>query len=344
MKNKITFLLFLLPLVLCQANEYAMGPLAGKNLYLPHLGSFSFSATSASFQEKEARYLQYQVYYVNEFTTYPVVIDNNGEIVENGTDYRALDYESAVGELSFYFPLNSRFSTEVTFRIISYFSGKTDILIDSFHEFFSFPDAGRRFFPQDDLYIYLDCEEYTQALTKALVSPGDSDLVLNYLIYDNNRFSLASSAAVKLPTGNYLSFSGSGIPDLGVLLKADFQLFSEMSLYLQSGGVFPLNNFSSREVQLKPQLQEILALEWHPSRRISLVGQINVMSSPVTGKENYTHPVFTQTPVFSLFQTNLKMGLNFREKTGTWQFYFEEDPLTYAGADILVSLSRRVSF
>jgi len=288
--------------------------------------------------------LYYQAYYINEFTTYPIGIDKNGEMVDNETDYRAFDYESSVGELGCHFSFNTRFSTEMTLRIISYFPGKTDSFIDSFHELFSFPDAGRHLFPQDDLYIYLECDEYTQTLTTALVSPGDCDFVFNYFIYGNSRFSLAGSGAIKLPTGNYLSFSGSGTPDLGILLKADIQLFSELSLYLQSGGVFPLNPLSSRGISLNPQFQEIMALEWHPSPRISLVWQVNIMSSPVTGKEDYTHPVFTETPVFSLVQTNLKCGLNFRERTGLWQFYFEEDPLTHAGVDILVSLSRRLSF
>ena len=84
-------------------------------------------------------------------------------------------------------------------------------------------------------------------------------------------------------------------------------------------------------------LQVIPTVEFLINGRISLLVQMNFQSSPVVGDIAYRHPIFGKVNSFALPQTDIKLGFRGRCRFGIWQFYIEEDPLSWEGPDIFLN-------
>ncbi|GHV77428.1 hypothetical protein AGMMS49942_22490 [Spirochaetia bacterium] len=303
------------------------GPLYGKNLYLPYLIHYNFPSLPARTGE------QYDLRY--HFSTY-VVQDihyvENSAFPESGVrtyDKQNIhrDYESTVGELGFSFNPLREIQAGMDIRLIAYYNGFLDPLVEGFHRTFGFLNGGREFFLQNQLYINMPNDNGIRFfLNEEVVSFGDIDLWAKWTFFEIPRISLAFLGAFKIPSGSLKALSGSGYPDMGLGILSDIRVWRFLTLYAQAGGVLPFNMKSN------PMFNGLVGVEIHPWHVFSLNLQMNIKTSPLSGNAYYSRP-----------QTNLLVGFTVRTPPGSrqdfsWQFYLEEDPFTHQGADITFNL------
>ncbi|MDC7224325.1 MAG: DUF3187 family protein [Spirochaetales bacterium] len=325
------FLALLFPLH-SQTEDYSLtGPLYGKNYYLPHLPVYSFPGFSPRSGQAGDSYISTAYTTLNEFVAYD-------------TATAALDYESSILDLSYSYRWADDLIFGVEGRLIAYYGGFADSIIENFHSFFGFPNAGREYFDQNDLYIFMDNADGTDlTLESAVLALGDTDLSAVWTFYEEGLFHLALAGALKVPTGSLDSCTGSDWVDAGVQFLGEWTFRSRWSLHFQQGFVIPGDWLGSvlfdwDSYSESPVSQTFLALEFAPRSDWRLISQFRINTSPVSSDLTRTYTLWGDVSFFTLPQTALQIGV--KKGFGDWtlQAYFEEDPLTYEGADILVSL------
>ena len=125
LRAALFFFCALLPLY-GQEDYMLSGPLYGKNYYLPHLPVYSFPGFSPRSGQRGDRYLTAGYTGINEFVAYD-------------EETTALDYESSVMEAGVSWRPQDRLLVGADLRLISYYGGFMDPLIESFHSIFDFP-------------------------------------------------------------------------------------------------------------------------------------------------------------------------------------------------------------
>ncbi len=345
MKNfKLLIILFLLLLNITnlfsfknKLRNYSKGPLYGKNMYIPFLIYYNFPSLSAQSGNKYDFNYHITFYYISDFHIEEYSYDDNDDIDVNiGRDYESLVFESGT---SFFILKNLQLGIDL--RLISYYGGFLDIVVETFHHTFGFPNAGRDLTDQNQVEIDIENNNNVNlSLNHATVSFGDIDTWLKYTFFEKKWISLAILGAFKIPTGSISQISGSGYPDFAFSLLADFRPVWILSFYLQGGVVFPLD-FIIPSVPSKPfpMFNGIVGIEVNPFSFFSLIVQFNIKTSAL--RSNYPHwsSNFRGVDYLSLPQTNLLVGFVFKYKGFRWQVYFEEDTITNAGTDFTINLS-----
>jgi hypothetical protein len=163
-----------------------------------------------------------------------------------------------------------------------------------------------------------------------VIAPGDLDLTALWTFLEKPKLTLAASGAFKIPIGRKTGVFSSGYPDLGVELLLNWHPWNRWLFYLNTGIIIPLGGGTLPMGQLLP------VVEFRASRNISILVQMNIQTAPFSGDVDYIHPVFGKTSMFALPQTDLKIGIKGRSGRFGWQFFIEEDPLTWEGPDILL--------
>lgn len=336
MRKPAVTILFLFFLTSGLLSAQSLGPLSGKNLYLPHLAVFSFPGSQPLKNQKGWEWNS-QLYWVNEFFLWGVP-DEGAEAlatVSNPDQYLHLDYESLVWEESLIF--NGDFGRlTLTLRLFSYFPGIGDPLIEGFHDFLNVPNAGREYFPQNRLYIDLyGTSGPDPSLFAAWAGLGDTDLQFQRTLGAWGAWDFSWTAALSLPTG-IRGLSGSGYPDSGVLLSGLYS-GNRNFFHIQSGMVLPGELLLQKDSGLQPSWQNLLGWEFAWQENLSLLAQVHLNTSPINS--SYARRVLLwDAYAYQVLQTNLKLGLKWRMDKGMLQFYAEEDPFTHEGADILLNL------
>ncbi|MBN2625305.1 MAG: DUF3187 family protein [Spirochaetales bacterium] len=313
-------------------SEYIMtAPLYGKNYYLPHLPVYSFPGFSPRSGRTGDRYLTLSYTGLDEFVAYD-------------PETPALDYESSVLEASYHYRPGDRLILGADLRVISYYAGFMDNVIETFHSLFGFPNGGRELFPRNDLYINMDNRlgaDLTQ--DKPLIAMGDTDLSLVWTFRETSELSLALAGALKLPTGSLETLSGSGYADTGLQILGEWRFHPRWSLHFQEGVVLP-GDWMVRGLTgepgyaEKPQSQSYLGLRFSPREDWAVIAQFRINTSPVSSDRVRVYSSLGEVTLFTLPQTAFQLGV--KKTFGDWilQCHFEEDPFTYEGADILVSV------
>ena len=204
-----------------------------------------------------------------------------------------------------------------------------DGIIEGWHSLFRLPNAGRHFFDRDQSrWTIITQEGISISGGGDTVASGDLDGRLVYTLLTRPQFSLALQGGIKLPlgTGNF----GSGHPDFGLSALIDWRPWTRWAFYAAAGFILPSDG------RARPMLQFIPAVELRILKNLSLILQMNIQSSPITEKRIFRHKTFGRVQRFALPQTDLKIGLRGRAGRFDWQFYIEEDPLTWEGPDILL--------
>lgn len=323
-------------LVLCllfplssQEENKVSGPLYGKNYYLPHLQTYSFPGFSPQGGHEGEKSLSVAYYGINEFVGYD-------------TENIALDYESSILEGSFTYRLEDNLMIGIDCRLISYYGGYMDTVIESWHSLFGFPNGGRENFDTNGLSVDLDNSGGRDgSLSDPVLSLGDTDLYALYTVKEATDYTLALAGAVKLPTGSYASLSGSDYLDLGVQFLGQWRFHKRWSVDLQQGFVFPGDVLLGVEEEdgyaSKIQSQTFLALQFNPRSDWAIISQFRVNTSPISSEKERYYSYIGIYPFFTLPQIGLQVGA--KKSFGDWvvQGYFEEDPFTYEGVDILIA-------
>lgn len=93
----------------------------------------------------------------------------------------------------------------------------------------------------------------------------------------------AARAAIKAPTGSPDKITGSGKPDFGIGLLADYHPFSMLMLYLNLSLVYPLGPITAGDLTLNPMVSESFAAELALTRQVSVLLHQAKYTSPMHG-------------------------------------------------------------
>lgn len=332
----VVFSSFLLCFIHPVPGEGVSGPLYGKNFYLPHLPVYSFPGFSP--RSGRAGTMSFSQGYtgVNEIMAYNV-------------KERALDYESSILEGRFGYRILDNLLLGAESRLIFYYPGFMDPVIELWHRIFHFPNGGREFFPRGDIDIFIDNSTgRNMSLSGSSAFPGDTDLFCVWTFREGRALILALAGALKIPTGSFSRATGSGYPDAGVQILGEWLFHPRWSVHLHQGFVLPgdllFGALGEGAYAGRPQWQSFWGLEFRLQESLSLLLQFRVNSSPIASSRTVSKPLCGSIPLFTLIQNSLQLG--FRKAWGDWsmQFYIEEDPFPHEGADILFSLSLAKSF
>ena len=318
----ILLLLFLGYISLWSQEMEMAGLLYGKNYYLPYLPSYSFPGFSPRSGQQGEITLSLAYTGINDFTTY----DN-----EN----RALDYEGSIVDLSLTWRPSDNLLLGVDGRLICYYGGFFDTIIEGWHGFFGLPNSSREYFGRNEIFVDVDnMSGQDLHITTPIISMGDTDLYALWTFYSASNLTLAAAGALKIPTGSLETGSGSEHVDGGVQLLGEWSFISSWTLHFQQGVVFPWNNSYTAFIQS----QTFLGLEYQPFHNWSFILQTRINTSPISSDRYRTYQNLGTVPLFTLPQTSIQVGVKKSYDSWGWQIYFEEDPFTYEGSDILFSL------
>lgn len=335
------------------SDDFAKGPLYGKNMYIPYIIYYNAPAISAQNNSDFAIEYHLSTYIMQDFITYPaevpVLYDENHKqrkfIVGKdfvSSDYLAIDYESYVSELGLSVYLKKCVQIGLDMRVISYCGGFLDAVIEGFHKTFGFPNGGREYFQKNVLKINIkNTNGIKLKLDDYCTSFGDMDFWVKWTFFKQKYVTLASLGAFKIPTGQLSMLSGSGYPDLATGLLVDVTPCRYVSIYSQFVFVLPFDSFLPIEQTPYPMFNMMISLEVHPIKCFSILGQFSFKTPAISGTSDFPHQRFIESgnaqPFFSYPQTNVLAGFEWKFKNFTWQFYFEEETFLWAGVDITLN-------
>ncbi|MDF1566774.1 MAG: DUF3187 family protein [Spirochaetaceae bacterium] len=315
-----------------------LGPLGGRNVYAPHQPWFSFPAEMAAPFPVGTMRARTGLYYVNEFSTYPFEVDNEIPIdglltPERQEQLTAMDFESLILETGWDWQAVPEWRFSADWRLHVRYAGFLDDVIVWWHDILSLPNAGREYFSHHrSQWTIRGAGGDVIEGSGTVVSSGDLDLRSVWSFYNSPKLDLALETAFKIPLSHYGEGFSSSYPDIGTAFLADWHPWMRWAFYVNAGMILPLGP------QGRIMGQFIPVVEFRAARNLSLILQANIQSSPIEGEEgdSYSHPVFGDTGMFLLPQTDIKLGIRGRSGRLGWQFFIEEDPLTWEGPDILV--------
>ncbi|MDR2476828.1 MAG: DUF3187 family protein [Treponema sp.] len=296
-------------------------------MFIPFLIHYSFPALTAKSAEQFEWNCHVSFYYsqdVHYKGRSSVSYDRDGNIIRQYDKANVVrDSESFVGELGLSFNPLAKLQTGADIRLISYYEGFLDSVIEQFHGFLRLPNAAREYYLQNQLYINIPNNNGIRLfLDKPAVAFGDIDLWGKWTFFENKKISLAGMGAVKIPAGRLETLSGSNYPDIGLEFLSDIRLLWRLTVYGQAGIVVPLNGRSY------VMFNGLAGLEFSLSELLSFLVQMNIKTSPLS----------STLQRYSLPQTNFLAGLKIKHKQYTWQFYIEENPFTLQGTDITANV------
>jgi len=342
-KNILIIILLILTIslqaLIIRKGDFSKGPLYGKNMYIPFFIYYNMPGISAKGGDKFQFEYHFSLYYLNDFKLKYLYVDED----ENYTAEVLRDYESIVFELGASFYIVKNLQVGVDARIMGYYGGFLDTIIEGYHTAFGFPNAGREHIARNQIYIDIPNDNNVNLhLDRPAASIGDIDLWVKYTFFQIKWVSLAAFGALKVPTGRScgISISGSGYPDFAVGVLADLRPFWLFTFYIQTCLVMPLDfllyNIDSNPY---PMFNGIFSVELNPFKFFSFIVQFNIKNSPLSGDIDYFLSGIGYVKYLQLPQVNLLIGLVFKYKNFRWQFYFEEDAFTNAGTDITFNIS-----
>ncbi len=311
-----------------------LGPLDGRNMYAPHLPWFSFPAAPAAPGRLNSIQINTALYYINEFRTYPFLTESVPLNENRQHELRAMDYESTICELGLSWQAMPEWNFSAKWRLHFRYGGFLDSVIQSWHAILHAPNAGREYFTKNQSDWNIRGSNIPAYSGQGFcAAPGDLDILTRWNFYAAPSLSLAASGAIKLPTGERSGGFSSGYPDLGIALLLDWYPWKRWAFYINTALILPLGPFGT------PMFQFIPAAEFRLSRKVSILLQSHIQNSPVKGGLPFMHGILGETRMFALPQTNVKLGVKGHSGRFIWQCYFEEDPITWEGVDILIYVS-----
>lgn len=314
--------------------SYSKGPFFGKNIYPLFLIHQHLPGTEAAIKQPGAFTLYNTIYYSQAFLIYALKRDENGKFYPAE---RAVDFESFVFESGFSYAINKNFEIGGIWRIISYYGGFLDAFTQNYHNLFGFPNAGRELVPQNEVVIDLRTNNGIDiTLNHESVGFGDIDLWGKYHFFGSRYIDSAFQFGIKLPTGNLQQVTGSEAPDFTCGFLLDIYPIKYVSLFFQTGIVVPLNSIVPAQYRPYPMFNGLAAIEVSPFRFFSIMAQMNIRTSPVTGDNKIKNNLGIIADRVGSVQTNLLVGVVFQCKQWRFQIYFEEDTFTNTGTDYTI--------
>ncbi len=151
-----------------------------------------------------------------------------------------IDFESYNLRLAFLHSLNEDWALKIDIPLIHYGEGFLDNTIDSWHDFFGLPRAGRPNVTDDQFQILYEQNGQTLIdLNTAESGLGDIQIALGRNIIQQQDSTLSLWASIDLPTGDQSSLTGNDSSDLSLWLAGDYRFHPEWSVDTNIGVLFP---------------------------------------------------------------------------------------------------------
>ncbi len=214
-------------------------------------------------------------------------------------------------------------------------SGFLDQPLSVYHRTFGFPDYGRSERPYND-FLY-DVRRDGKPIIEGVddrAGFGDARLTLKKMIMATDPV-ISLMANVELPTGDARIGYGSGSVDTGIALLLDKDIGTESRLYANLGAVFPGELRAYQTVKLENFYYAGSGIETMISRRLSLLVQLMVQTSP-----------FPRTGISKIDNTGmiLVLGGRYYADSGSYEFSLTEDPNTTGAPDFILNMSYKKKF
>ncbi len=257
-------------------------------------------------------------------------------VIENSAHWSTgLDLEMTELNLRFrkYFP--GLFEAGLDLPLLRATSGFMDRPLAEYHRTFGFPDYGRSERPENE-FLY-DVRRDGLPVVKGVhdrTGFGDARLTLKRVITATDP-AISLLADVELPTGDARIGYGNGSVDTGVALLLDKDIGRASRLYANLGAVFPGELRAYQTVKLENFYYAGSGIETMISRRLSLLVQFMVQTSP-----------YPRTGISKIDNTGmiLVMGGRYYASSGSYEFSLTEDPGTTGAPDFILNVSYKKKF
>jgi hypothetical protein len=261
-------------------------------------------------------------------------------IDETSKDWSALmDMEMTVVELSLTYGITSRMNISLSLPWISQNGGFLDGPLETYHDFFGFPNYGREDGPVNKFgyHVSADDEAWFDARSGGL-HLGESVVSAKMRLSGTGRNEGLTSSllvALKIPTGDTDHGFGSGRFDQALVLLNQYKS-SPFILYLNPGVVF-LSDPETRgaQIHVNDMMTLLAGIEYSASDSLALMGQFNFVTSP-----------FHHTGIEQMDQDSLELTLGLAVALSSdvlFEFAFSED-LTRTAPDFTVHGALRYEF
>lgn len=250
-----------------------------------------------------------------------------------------LDMEMTVVDLSLTYGIADRVNISLALPWISQNGGFLDDPLETYHDFFGFPNYGRENGPTDEFgyHILVDNEAWFDARSGGL-HLGESVVSVKMQLTNAGRHQGLTSSllvALKIPTGDEKHGFGSGRFDQALIFLNQYR-FSPFILYLNPGIVLLSDpETQGADIHVNDMMTLLAGVEYNVSDSFSLMGQFNFVTSP-----------FHHTGIEQMDQDSLELALGFAVSMShdmVFEFAFSED-LTRTAPDFTVHAALRYEF
>lgn len=189
---------------------------------------------------------------------------------------------------------------------LSRFGGFLDPPIDTIEDLFGASNPERTLFPNNSFGGYTVTRNGTLLFNgkKQYLELGDLWVSGKYLLWHPDDGPVVSlRGAIKAPTGRPSSVWGSGKPDFGLGLAADYQPLRWLVLYGNTSCIYPLGPITPGRLTLNPIVTEAVAFEARLGWGFSALLQQELYTSPFHGND---------TPVLDGTVVELALGVNWQ--------------------------------
>jgi Protein of unknown function (DUF3187) len=222
-----------------------------------------------------------------------------------GTYTSTLKFETNRTVLGFRYGLLEGWEVGMELPFITRWGGFLDPIIDGVEELFNSENPERKIFPQNSFggFIVLRDDQIVFHGGQETFQPGDLVFLLKHsLRMPRDWPRVALRAAIKAPTGDVGEVNGSGKPDFGAGIAADYQPFDRLMLYLNFDVVYPVGPITDANLTLNPMIDQSFAAHLALTQRWSVMLHQATYTSPFHG---------THTSLLDGTVVELGGGMNF---------------------------------
>lgn len=244
-----------------------------------------------------------------------------------------LDLELTELNLRYKKDIPNLFEVGVDVPVMRQTAGFMDGFLDWYHSTFNFHDYGRSTRPKNS-FLYEVRRDGALVIQgeKDETAFGDARLSLKKMILKNDP-AVSSMVNVELPTGDARAGYGSGSVDWGLAVLVDKTFDDRLRTYTNIGAVFPGNYKGYETVPLHSYYYGGVGMEAALWRRVSLLGQVFVQTSP-----------FPAMDISVVDGTAVLLVLGGRYDSGNHGFELSltEDPNTTGAPDFIINLTYKL--
>ena len=198
-----------------------------------------------------------------------------------------------------------RWEAGIDLPFISRYGGFLDPLINGVEKAFGRVNPERDLFPENSFggFSVLRGSTVVFDAGEETFQPGDLVLSLKHELRLPPQWPrLALRAALKLPSGDAGAVLGSGKPDLGAGIAADYRAFARLMFYMNVSLIYPIGPITEADLTLNPIVTESFAMHFAITQRWSAMLHQATYTSPFHG---------TGTRLLDGTVVELGLGLNF---------------------------------